>query len=54
MGWNLGRAVTNVVLLVVLGPPILRVLRRAARRGVVRAGVPGNSPEGNTGPVGRG
>lgn len=32
MGWNVGRVVTNVVLVVVLGPPVLRVLRRAARR----------------------
>lgn len=32
MGWNLGRAITNVVLIAVLGPPVLRVLRRAARR----------------------
>lgn len=32
MGWNIGRAIANVVLVVVLGPPILRVLRRAARR----------------------
>lgn len=32
MGWNTGRAITNVVLVVVLGPPVLRVLRRAARR----------------------
>lgn len=32
MGWNLGRAITNVALIVVLGTPLLRVLRRAARR----------------------
>ncbi len=32
MGWNIGRAVTNVVLITILGPPVLRVLRRAARR----------------------
>lgn len=32
MGWNTGRAITNTVLLVVLGPPVLTVLRRAARR----------------------
>lgn len=31
-GWNLGRAITTVVLLVVLGRPMLHVLRRAARR----------------------
>lgn len=32
MGWNLGRALTTVVLLLILGPPMLRLLRRAARR----------------------
>lgn len=32
MGWNTGRAVANVVLIGVLGPSVLRVLRRAARR----------------------
>ena len=30
MGWNLGRALTNVVCLALLGGPILRVLRRAS------------------------
>lgn len=32
MGFNVGRAVTNVTLIVVLGPGVLLVLRRAARR----------------------
>ncbi len=32
MGWNLGRAITNALLILVLGPGLLRVLRRAARR----------------------
>lgn len=32
MGWNLGRAVTSAVLIAVLGPGLLHVLRRAARR----------------------
>ena len=32
LGWNAGRAITNVVLITLLGPPVLRVLRRAARR----------------------
>ena len=31
-GWNLGRALTTVVLLVLLGHPLLHVLRRAGRR----------------------
>ena len=32
MGWNLGRAVTNAVVVMLIGAPLLRVLRRAARR----------------------
>mgnify|MGYP006896368290 CR=1 FL=1 len=32
MGWNLGRAITTGVLLLILAPPLLRILRRAARR----------------------
>lgn len=32
MGWNLGRALTSVVLIVVVAPGLLHVLRRAARR----------------------
>lgn len=31
MGWNLGRALTNAVLVALVGVPLLRVLRRAAR-----------------------
>lgn len=31
MGWNLGRALTNAALITLLGVPLLRVLRRAAR-----------------------
>jgi energy-coupling factor transport system substrate-specific component len=31
-GWDTGRAITNSVALVVLGPAILATLRRAARR----------------------
>ncbi len=34
MGWNLGRALTNAVLILLLGAPLLRLLRRAARRAV--------------------
>lgn len=33
MGWNLGRAITTVLTLCVIGVPMLRILRRAARRG---------------------
>ena len=32
MGWNLGRALTNAVLITLLGVPLLRLLRRAARQ----------------------
>lgn len=32
MGWNLGRGVTSVALIVLLGGGLLRILRRAARR----------------------
>lgn len=35
MGWNLGRALTNAALIAVLGPSLLRVLRRAARRAAI-------------------
>lgn len=39
MGWDLGRAVTTVVLVVVLGRPILRTLHRAAGRAAFGATV---------------
>lgn len=32
LGWNAGRAVTNVVVIALLGPALLRILRRASRR----------------------
>ncbi|ACV06760.1 hypothetical protein Ksed_17480 [Kytococcus sedentarius DSM 20547] len=32
MGWNTGRAITNTVFIVLVGPAVLTVLRRAARR----------------------
>lgn len=32
MGWNLGRGLSSVALIALLGPGLLRVLRRAARR----------------------
>lgn len=34
MGWNLGRALTNAVLLSLLGPHLLPIFRRVARRAV--------------------
>ena len=33
MAWNLGRAFTTVLTLCVVGRPLLRILRRANRRG---------------------
>lgn len=32
MAWNAGRALSNIAFIVILGPSLLRVLRRAARR----------------------
>ena len=32
MGWNLGRALTNAVAILLVGPALLRLLRRAARQ----------------------
>ena len=32
LGWDLGRALTNIVLIAVVGPAVLAALRRAARR----------------------
>ncbi len=32
MGWNLGRALTNAVVILLVGAPLLRLLRRTARR----------------------
>ena len=37
-GWDTGRAITNTVAILVLGPAVLATLRRAARRAVVRPG----------------
>ena len=34
-GWDTGRAITNAVAIVVLGPAVLATLRRAARRATV-------------------
>jgi energy-coupling factor transport system substrate-specific component len=41
MGWNLGRALTNAFLVAVLGVPLLRLLRRTARRAGFEAPDPG-------------
>ena len=37
-GWDTGRAITNSVAIVVLGPAVLTTLRRAARRATVTGG----------------
>jgi len=39
-GWDTGRAITNVLAIVLLGPALLMTLRRAARRARWRAPVP--------------
>lgn len=39
LGWDTGRAVTNFVLVLVVGPAVLAVLRRAARRAAFAAPV---------------
>lgn len=36
-GWDTGRAITNLIAIVVLGPAVLAVLRRASRRAVFGA-----------------
>jgi energy-coupling factor transport system substrate-specific component len=45
--WDTGRAITNTVALVVLGPAVLTTLRRASRRALVTGavGTPAASPE---------
>lgn len=44
LGWDLGRAVTNAVLVTVTGPALLAVLRRAARRAAFEAPVEFDGP----------
>jgi len=39
LGWDTGRAVTNLLAIVLLGPAVLTVLRRAARRAAFTAQV---------------
>lgn len=39
MGWDLGRALTNIVLIVLTGPAVLATLRRAVRRAAFDAPV---------------
>jgi energy-coupling factor transport system substrate-specific component len=46
VGWDLGRALTNVVAIVVVGPAVLVTLRRAARRASFGAPVAFAPPQG--------
>ena len=39
LGWDIGRAITNVVLILLLGPAVLATLRRASRRAAFGAPV---------------
>jgi energy-coupling factor transport system substrate-specific component len=59
LGWDTGRAVTNVVAIGVLGPAVLATLRRAARKGAFEAPVvfeppvPSGAALSGTSPPGR-
>ncbi|WP_078856078.1 ECF transporter S component [Streptomyces sp. SCSIO 75703] len=44
LGWDAGRALVTVVLTLVLGPPVLRALRRATRRAAFEAPVAFEAP----------
>ncbi|MEU8631317.1 ECF transporter S component [Amycolatopsis sp. NPDC048633] len=44
LGWDTGRAITNAVAIVLLGPAVLAVLRRAARRAAFDAPVTFDQP----------
>jgi energy-coupling factor transport system substrate-specific component len=48
LGWDTGRAATDVVLIVLVGPATLSALRRAARRAAFRPPVDFIPPEGAT------
>ncbi len=49
LGWDIGRAITNVVLILLLGPAVLATLRRASHRAAFGAPVTFESvPEGET------
>ncbi|GGV22314.1 ECF transporter S component [Streptomyces spectabilis] len=47
-GWDTGRALTNLVAIVTLGPAVLAVLRRAARRAAFGAPVTLSAPAADT------
>ncbi len=48
LGWDLGRAITNVVMIVLAGPAVLGALRRAARRAAFAAPVSFEQPAPET------
>ena len=49
MGWNLGRALSNAVLIALLGTPLLRLFRRSARTAELVSGDPtGREPVAST------
>jgi energy-coupling factor transport system substrate-specific component len=55
LGWDTGRALTNAAAILVLGPSVLYVLRRAARRAAFGAAVvvePPPSPDAAPGAAG--
>jgi len=49
LGWDTGRAITNTIAIVVLGPAVLAVLRRATRRAAFDAPVEFDAPGQATG-----
>lgn len=52
LGWDIGRAVTTAVLVVLAGPVLLRILRRAGRRARFDAGSPqAGSPQAGSRPA---
>lgn len=51
LGWDTGRALTNLVLVLVTGPALLAVLRRAARRAAFRPPVEFRPPPGGRTPT---
>jgi energy-coupling factor transport system substrate-specific component len=58
LGWDTGRAITNAIAIVVLGPAVLAVLRRATRRAAFDAPVVfgesaavGGTPDGASGRI---
>jgi len=51
LGWDTGRAITNAVAIVILGPPVLAVLRRAGRRARFRPPVAFHPAASGTAPT---